>query len=140
MKKTLAVLSLVVLSSLMAGFVHAGSGAAMRITVPFDFCIQDQQFPAGQYRFEMDSGYLATASHVTVWEADGKGVRILSTLPGSDADANMSSLRFNKYEDKYFLASVSILGNKANVKMADLEKQVRSQIEKNGHSTIILKN
>jgi hypothetical protein len=140
MKKTLAVLSLVILSSLTAGFVYAGYGPAMRIDVPFDFSIQDQQFPAGQYSFEMGSGSLATSSRVTVWEADGKGVRILSTLPGFDADATVSGLRFNKYKDRYFLSSISIQGNKATLKMTDQEKHVKARIEKDVHSTILLKN
>jgi len=139
MKKTLAVLSLVVLCSLTAGSVYAGYGPAMRIDVPFDFSIQDQQFPAGQYSFEMGSGSLAASSRVTVWEADGKGVRILSTLPGFDADATVSGLRFNKYKDRYYLSSISIQGNKATVKMTDQEKQVKAQVE-NGHRTILLKN
>ena len=140
MKKTLAVLSLVVLSSLIAGFVHAGSGTTMRITVPFDFCIQDQQFPAGQYRFEMGSGSLADSTLVTVRDADGKGVRIVTTLPGLESDGTMSRLRFNKYEDRYFLSSVSILGSKAIVETTELEKQVRDRIVTDGHSRIVLEN
>jgi hypothetical protein len=135
MKKNLVLLSLVVVLSLMAGFAYAGSEVAMRINVPFDFYLENQMFPAGEYRFEMGSGNSAAASHVTVWATEGKEIKMLTTLPGIDAHATLNHLRFNSYGDKYFLSSISIRGHKATLKMFKLERELRSQLENAGNKT-----
>jgi hypothetical protein len=130
MKKNLVLLSLVAALSLMAGFAYAGAGIVMRIDVPFDFYLEGQLLPAGQYQFEMDSGNFATASHVTLWSIGGRESRMLVTRPGTNATPGMDILRFNKYDDNYFLSSISIRGYKATLKMLKLERELRSQAEK----------
>jgi hypothetical protein len=128
MKKNLVVLSLVAAFTLMTSFAFAGSGAAMRINVPFDFYAGSQQMPAGEYTFEMASGITQTGSLVTIRTHKGVGMCMLVTHPGQDAID--SKLLFNKYGDKHFLSSVSIQGFKAGVKMQKLEKELRAQFQK----------
>jgi len=128
MRKNLVVLSLVAAFTLMASFGFAGSGAAMRITVPFDFYAGSEQLPAGEYTFEMASGITSTGSLVTIRTQKGMGMCMLITQPGTDAID--SKLLFNKYGDKHFLSSVSIQGFKAGVKMQKLEQELRAQFQK----------
>jgi hypothetical protein len=126
MKKNLAVLAVVF--SMIWGFAFAGGGPEMRITVPFDFYMENQLFPAGEYRFDMNSGHHATASLVTVWGAQSEDNRILATVPGTIKDQTVNQLTFNKYGQKHFLSEVSINGHKATVKARNLEKELRAQL------------
>jgi hypothetical protein len=137
MKKNLVLLSLVSVLTLTACFVYAGSGVAMRINVPFDFYIENQLFPAGEYRFEMDSPNSVASSHVTVWATKGQEVKMLATIPEIDANATVNALRFNKYEDSYFLSTISISGHKATLREYKMEEELRSQLEKAQNTTIV---
>jgi len=128
MRNNLVVLSLVAAFTLMASFGFAGSGAVMRITVPFDFYAGSEQLPAGEYTFEMASGIEKTGSLVTIRTQKGVGMCMLVTRPGTDAID--SKLLFNKYGNKHFLSSVSIQGFKAGVKMQKLERELRAQLQK----------
>jgi hypothetical protein len=128
MRKNLVVLSLVAAFTLMASFGFAGSGTAMRITVPFDFYAGNEQLPAGDYTFEMASGITQTGSLVTIRTQKGVGMCMLITRPGTDAAD--SKLLFNKYGDRHFLSAVSIQGFTAGVKMQKLEKELRAQFQK----------
>jgi len=137
MRKNLVVLSLVAAFTLMASFGFAGSGTAMRITVPFDFYLEDQLLPAGDYRIEMGSGFVPTASMVTIRAVDGTGIRILLTLSETGSGDDSSYLKFNRYGERYFLSSVSIGNNKAKVKMYTLEKELRSQNQESQVTTLV---
>ncbi len=137
MKKNLAVLSVMAVLSLMAGFAYAGAGIEMRISVPFDFYLGNQLLPTGEYTFQMDSGNYATGSHVLVLSADGKGDKMLFTTPGTDRSTDFNQLSFNKYGDKYFLSSILIGGHKASLKEFSLEKELRSQLEKKPGTIIV---
>jgi hypothetical protein len=128
MRKNLALMNLVIAFALMAGFGFAVSGATMRVTVPFDFYAGSRLLPAGAYTFEITSSTAQTGSLVTILTREGVGMCMLGAQPGTDAAAGQ--LLFNKYENQYFLSSVSIQGFKAEVKMQNLEKEVRAQLQK----------
>jgi hypothetical protein len=130
MKKNLVILSIMVVFGLVATLAYAGAGAGMRIKVPFDFYLDDQLIPTGEYSFAMDSNNHATASQVTLWSIQGTVMRMVLTSPGTENDATVNQLSFNKYGDKYFLSTVSIGGHRATVKMLKLEKELRAQMEK----------
>ena len=98
MRKHLVMLSLVAVLALAAGFGFAGSNVGMRINVPFDFYAGDQQLPAGEYTFSMDSGLAATGSNVIVRSGNGTGMCLLLTRPGTDETA--SRLLFNRYDNR----------------------------------------
>ena len=137
MKNNLVLLSLVAAFTLMAGFGFAGTGVTMSINVPFDFYAGDQKLPAGEYRFEMGSGFLPTAAVVTVRAKDGAGIWMMVTDAASDENASSNQLSFNKYGDRHFLSSVSIQGFKAGVKMLKIETETRTQLQKE-RSTVIV--
>jgi hypothetical protein len=137
MKKNLALLNLVAVLAVTAGFVYAGSRVAMRVNVPFDFYVENQLFPAGEYHFEMGSSNLSTASQVTVRAINSQEVKMLATLPGIDANTTTNVLRFNKYDDTYFLSAVSIYGHEATLREFNLEKDLRSRLEKSRNTTTI---
>jgi len=128
MKRNLVLLSIVAAISLMACSAFAGAGSGMRINVPFDFYLEDQFFPTGEYSFEMDSGNFATASHLVIWSANGAENKMLFTSPGTNSSVGLNQLNFNKYGDKYFLSAVSIGEHKATVKVFKLERELRSQL------------
>jgi hypothetical protein len=140
MKKSTAFLSLIAAVVLWSAFTFAGTGAKMQVNVPFEFYLEDQLLPAGTYNFEMGSGNEATASSVTVRASDGNGLRLLITLPGVDENTATNQLRFNQYNDKRFLTSISIQGHKATVKMVKFEKELRSQLKQQNRTTTIAQN
>ena len=123
MRHYLVILTLVAVLAIAAGFGFSGSSVGMRINVPFDFYAGDQQLPAGEYTFLMESGLAATGSKVVVRSPNGEGLFFLITRPGRDETA--SRLLFNKYGSRHFLSSVSIQGFKASVRIAKLEKELR---------------
>jgi hypothetical protein len=129
MKRNLVLLSVVAIFSLMAGFVHAGAGVGMRIHVPFDFYLEDQLFPTGEYSFQMESGNYAIASHLILWSADGTENRMLLASAGANKEFGPNQLRFNKYGDKYFLSAITIGHHRATVKVFKLERELRSRTE-----------
>lgn len=137
MKRNLVLLSLAAILAVTAGLAYAGAGTAMRITVPFDFYLEDQLLPAGDYRIEMGSGFVPTASRVTIRAVDGTGIRILLTLSETGSGDDSSYLKFNRYGERYFLSSVSIGDHKAKVKMYTLEKELRSQNQESQVTTLV---
>ena len=137
MKRNLVFLSMVVVFSLIASFSFSGAKAVMHVSVPFDFYMEEQLLPAGNYDFEIGPGQDAIASFVTVRSEDGAGIRMMTTQPGVDANATTNLLRFNQYGEKHFLSSVSINGNKASLKMIPLEKELKSQLWKSQSTTTI---
>ncbi len=128
MKKNLVLLSIVAAIIMTAISAFAGAGIGMRVTVPFDFYLEDQMFPTGEYSFEMKSDNQATASHLVVWSVGGAENKILFTSPGTNSSVGLNQLSFNKYGDKYFLSTVSIGEHKATVKTFKLERELRSQL------------
>jgi hypothetical protein len=137
MKNNMVLLSLVAVLTLMAGFGFAGTGVTMRVSVPFDFYAGNQQLPAGEYTIEMGSGFLPTASIMTVRADQGTGIWIIATKAGTDRDLDSCTLLFNKYGDKHFLSTVSIRGYKAGLKELKLEKELRAKAEVEQNTVII---
>ncbi len=135
MKRNPVLLSIVAAFILMSSVALAGSGISMRIHVPFDFYVGNQQMRGGDYSVEMGSGLAATASLVTIRSEQSAGI-IMLAAPGTSGQAS-DGLRFNKYQDKYFLSTVSIRGFEANLRMFGLEKELRAQT-KMAPTTIIV--
>jgi hypothetical protein len=119
---------------------YAGAAKKMSINVPFEFYVEDQLLPAGEYNFEMGSGALPTASVVIVRTGEGKGIRFMLTRSEIEKIANKSHLRFNQYDEKRFLSSVSIGNYKANVKMFKLERELRAANKTAQSVTLIAQN
>jgi hypothetical protein len=137
MKRNLVLLSLAAILAVTVSLAYAGAVTAMRVSVPFEFYLEDQLLPAGDYRFEMGSGSFPAASVVTVRDIDGRGIRIVLTRSESGSGTDSSYLKFNQYGQRYFLSRVSIGDHKASVKMNTLEKELRSQNQESGIRTLV---
>jgi hypothetical protein len=129
MKRTLVLLSFVAILTIMAVFACAGSAVVLRGDVPFDFYVENQMLPAGEYHFEMGSIGGATASTVTVRSRDGMVVAFVTTRPGSNGNTIAGQLSFNHYSGKYFLSSVECPGYKADLRTTKHEKELMNQPE-----------
>jgi hypothetical protein len=127
MKKNLVVLSFVVVFGMMAAFAFAGEN--MRINVPFAFYMGDQQYPAGEYNFNMNHGNYATGSVVNIWAPKGTEDKLVMANAGTDFTTTANELVFKKYGQKLFLSTVSINGYKATLKVLNLEKELRGQVQ-----------
>ena len=124
MKKTLLLVSVVAGLTIMAAFASAGSGVVMRGDVPFDFYVENQLLPAGEYHFEMGAIGGETASSVAIRTKDGTVVAFLTTKPDSEAKAKTGQLSFRRYSGKYFLSTVECPGYKANMRKTEHEKEL----------------
>jgi hypothetical protein len=127
MKRNLLAFSLVASLAFIACSAFSDA-PTMRVNVPFDFYAGNEQLPAGEYTFEMESGLVQTGSKVTIRTNGGAGICFLLTMP--ETDASSAKLLFNKYGNKHFLSSVSIKGFKAGLKAQRLEKELRAQTAK----------
>ena len=129
MKQTLLIMNLVAGLTIMAVFASAASGVVMRGDVPFDFYVENQLLPAGEYDFAMGVIGGETASSVAVRTRDGSVVAFLTTKSDSVAKAANGQLVFNHYNGKYFLSSVECPGYKANLRKTEHEKEMVNQPE-----------
>jgi hypothetical protein len=87
--------------------VAAAQGAAARakrwlvLKAPFAFTVERQQLPAGEYRVQLQDGWLRVQS------TDGKtSVNILTIPVAGKSPEGHGEVVFHQYGDKYFLAQV----------------------------------
>ena len=124
MKRTLMFLSFVVTLAVMTIPAGAGSAIVLQGEVPFDFYVENQMLPAGEYIFEMGRVGDATTSSITVRAKDGKVVTLVTTRPGTRRNMTPSQLVFNTYEGNFHLASVECPGYKADLRNSKSAHQV----------------
>jgi hypothetical protein len=109
------------LISMSSACAHA---QAIGFSVPFDFTVSHQVFPAGTYRVS----YM-TKNAIVVRSSNGR-LSALSTTHGADDQSTGGCvLVFSRYGNQYFLHQV-LCGNaamKAELPTSTLEKQVRLQ-------------
>jgi hypothetical protein len=99
----------------------------MRADIPFDFYVENQLLPAGEYQFKMGAVGQETASNVAIHTKEGMVVALLITKPECWAHAKAAQVIFNHYSGKYFLSSVESPGYKASLKKTEHEKELMSQ-------------
>lgn len=116
---------------ILAGFCTAGSLQAqsheVRANVPFDFTVGSKHLPAGNYSF------VSEANDTIVIRSYKDKIEVLSMTFHTDekpANANWSTLVFNKYGDQYFLREIRCPSIAVNVELprSKQEKQVRTQM------------
>ncbi len=122
MKKHIALLAFVAV--IASGVAFGGMKIQLSANVPFDFYVEDQLLPAGEYRFEMGS------SALIIRAKDGTGVRMLATMNGENENKSEDFLQFHQYGNKRFLSGVAAGSSKAIVKTAKTEQEVKAQIKK----------
>jgi len=108
MKTLFSVLSLFA-ALFMATAAHAQQ-TKMSTTVPFDFVVGDQAYPAGEYslRSVTDSG---TAIRINNRQEIGGGTNVLSNACTSVEPSKTTKLVFRRMGDYYFLYQVWTAGN-----------------------------
>jgi len=105
MKKHL--IALLALGLLLAASAQAQT--AMKVNVPFDFVVNGQIMPAGEYRVEA-VGLAGNA--LSIRKADqGATTLALSNACASRDTAEKSKLVFHRYGSEYFLAQVWTAGS-----------------------------
>ena len=125
MKRNVIFLSLVAILAVTVSLAYAGTAKSMIVNVPFEFYMQNQLLPPGEYKFEIGTVVHSTNSVVVVRTGEGDGIRFLLTKTEANTSSYPSHLRFNQYDEKRFLATVSIGAHKAKVAMSKLEKELR---------------
>ena len=142
MRKTRAALVLVAMLMSVGIATSAGPAARMRVTVPFAFYAGNELLPAGKYIFEIGAITPNEASGTAVFVHDESGsiAAWLLTTPGDAPLSAVPQLQFNRYGEKYFLATVGALGYQANLKTAKSEKEMRAQNRQKRESTIVTAN
>ena len=122
-------LSLLVLSvfalTIFAGKAHAQIVGDLDVNIPFQFHAGNTKLPAGKYRIHVLDDSDLTVMEIT--SADGSTSALFQV---QEAEANSapakSELIFNKYANRYFLASLFDEGNPSGSKVVEsrYEKQV----------------
>jgi len=96
-----------------AGSAYAQSlSSPVRATIPFDFTVADQKFPAGEYSFsrgQTTSGDLVL--RVSKVEGNQAAFRLTSAVITS-VPKQSATLIFHQYGDQYFLSQVWPAGGK----------------------------
>jgi len=108
------------------------------LKAPFAFTVERQQLPAGEYRVQLQDGWLRVQS------ADGKASVYVLTMPVSGkAPEGHGEVVFHQYGEKYFLAQVwtpahetgrEMLVSRDEVELAKREK-VQARVVPLGNET-----
>jgi hypothetical protein len=134
MKKLLGVLATgCLLSLLVAVGVHAQDpGSAIRVSIPFDFTVENKTLPAGEYEIRRINDepidlLIQNVNHrrdEVMFQADPRDAR---RIP------NHSLLIFHRYADSYFLSEVMTAGEQTGeeLRLTRSERTLRSEMAKN---------
>src|SRR6185369_3234161 len=95
----------------LAGIGSAKSAERTRFEVPFDFTVNDQPFPSGQYFVERLSA--ANPGIVVLKQSDGKAKAALLVQPTSNLPfGNRLKLSFKFQDGNYVLVAILAVSNK----------------------------
>ena len=126
------------LAFLTAALISMGSACAHaqapRFTVPFDFTVGNQVFPAGTYRVS----YSATKTAILIRRQDDRFQALTTTYP-ADPSTSGGKVTFAKYGNQYFLHEVLCSAVSMNVALptSRLEKRARIQEAQLPHSETV---
>jgi hypothetical protein len=114
-----------------ATFITAGKAIAqdyaVRATIPFNFTVNGNQLPAGNYTL----GHDVTSPLVLRISDRSQHVHAMVLVLPSDAKRNANQLIFHKYGNQYFLSEIRTENSGINVQLATSkeEKRARTQTE-----------
>jgi hypothetical protein len=108
---------------------------APRFTVPFDFTVGNQVFPAGTYQVS----YSATKTAILIRSQDDDLFHAFATAYPADPSTSGGKVTFTKYGNQYFLHEVlcSALSMNAALPTSRLEKRARIQEAQLPHSETV---
>ena len=125
MKKNLAV-AMAVTALMLASAVSAFAQHpwSMKVTVPFDFTVENQRIPAGDYTVEK-----IVNGHLRMYTSDGKFSTSFLVIPKQGkTTAEVGRISFHRYGTEYFLASISMAGQ--NTGWEVLQGKLESELAK----------
>lgn len=105
-----AVMTLVVLG----GANRAQAQTLVTATVPFEFSLSGQAYPAGTYTLASKASDRSLLV-VQNWSANVSGV--IAVQPDYQASGSQTVLKFNRYGNRYFLSSIVIAGDDVTLAM-----------------------
>jgi len=118
--KRLALSTIVLGVMLTTGTAYAQT-ATLRASVPFDFVIGNQSFPAGTYEFQRLLG-TPTASDaigmVAVRRVDAYGYKVIITRPEAAKALGNSRLIFQRAAGQLYLSQLCIAGDRLGQQFA----------------------
>jgi hypothetical protein len=106
-------------------------------TIPFDFYVSDQLFPAGTYTVAPGSSLEA----IRLFDNRGNSVFLMTQGQTENKSINLSRLIFHRYGDSNFLASIFWEGYKTgrNLATSKAEKKLAQSVSKPAPVAIQLK-
>ena len=127
MKRNLILASILATIFAATSFASTGTFSEARIYVPFNFYLEEELLPAGDYIFNLGQ---VTDSSIIIRSADGKAIKLLMTKHDSEKNSRKAYLHFNHYNGRYFLSSVVIRGKKASLTSKVAEAELWAQTRK----------
>ena len=94
-----------VFAVLTAAAVCAQNSRVMKVNIPFDFVVESQTLPAGQYTVEQ-----RFASALTLMSAGGQVQNIITQAVESIDAQTLGKLVFHRYGNEYFLSEAWMSG------------------------------
>jgi hypothetical protein len=112
--------------------LQAESPARVRASIPFAFEVADRVIPAGTYTFSFPLDSIGGTFIRSADPAQAIAVAVLGLLGSqADSEAELASVIFNRYEDRHFLARVTLANRKNDIFKSRSEKElVTSRVTK----------
>lgn len=100
--KSARILTMAVVATVLAASGATADGVVLRVQVPFDFMVADQQLPSGEYRFvhEQDAGL------VRIYSKSGGQVASAQWTPRAMPVWGSGTLVFRKCGSKHMLKAI----------------------------------
>ena len=111
-------IGLLVLSTVVSA--NAQATKHYRANIGFDFSVGEKSYKAGKYDVRVDN-----ASILMIEDMDGKKLWVAAATPNAAENGrDATTLIFNRYEDRYFLAKVVSNEFGSSMKMSADEKRM----------------
>ncbi len=102
MKRNYTILAALVLMVISAVGSANAQTSSIHISIPFDFVVENQTLPAGEYNIQPSVG-----GRVLLRSHDGAAATTVLTMPVKSQQASSETkLVFKRYGDQYFLSQV----------------------------------
>ena len=128
MKRNYTILAALVLMVISAVGSANAQTSSINISIPFDFVVENQTLPAGEYSIQS-----AVGGRIMLRSHDGANATTVLTLPVKSQQASSETkLVFKRFGDQYFLSQVWSQG--ANVGREVLAGRSEQEAAKNKSS------
>ena len=109
MKTIRTLLAIALLLGAVSAYVQADSQPLLKASIPFDFTVGNQSFPAGDYT--ISTVQVQARDVIQIQSSDGQRVSFAPTHPSYSLDPSaQAKLVFQHYGSEYFLSQIWTLG------------------------------